>query len=114
MTHGRIIAQSFTGSSGWRPLESRDDIGPTETAPVFRRREYGVEMVQLRWSFRRPGGGATLLMTDPAPDVAPIHNRQMVVVDRSDWLAWLDLTPSGTEVLRPLPAGPSNKSDSII
>lgn len=32
-------------------LEPRDDIWPTETAPVFRRREHGVELVQLRWSF---------------------------------------------------------------
>jgi hypothetical protein len=27
-------------------LEPRDDIWPTETAPVFRRREDGVELVQ--------------------------------------------------------------------
>jgi putative SOS response-associated peptidase YedK len=32
-------------------LEPRDDIWPTEPAPVFRRREDGVEMVQLRWGF---------------------------------------------------------------
>jgi putative SOS response-associated peptidase YedK len=31
----------------------------------------------------------TLLTTEPGPDVAPIHDRQMVVLDRSDWLAWL-------------------------
>ena len=31
-------------------LEPRDDIWPTETAPVFRRREDGVELVQLRWA----------------------------------------------------------------
>jgi putative SOS response-associated peptidase YedK len=30
-------------------LEPRDDIWPTETAPVFRRREEGGELVQLRW-----------------------------------------------------------------
>jgi putative SOS response-associated peptidase YedK len=36
-------------------LEPRDDIWPTETAPVFRRQEHGVEMVQLRWDFRRLG-----------------------------------------------------------
>jgi hypothetical protein len=29
-------------------LELRDDIWPTETAPVFRRREDGVEFVQPR------------------------------------------------------------------
>jgi putative SOS response-associated peptidase YedK len=39
-------------------LEPRDDIWPTETAPVFRRREQGVELVQLRWGFppARPKG----------------------------------------------------------
>jgi len=37
-------------------LEPRDDIWPTETAPVFRRREGGIEMVQLPWGF--PAGPA--------------------------------------------------------
>lgn len=30
-------------------IEPRDDIWPTETAPVIRRHEDGVELVQLRW-----------------------------------------------------------------
>jgi putative SOS response-associated peptidase YedK len=29
----------------------------------------------------------------------------MVVLDRSDWLAWLDLNRPEPELLRPLPAG---------
>jgi putative SOS response-associated peptidase YedK len=29
----------------------------------------------------------------------------MVVLDRADWLAWLDLTRPAGELLRPLPAG---------
>jgi putative SOS response-associated peptidase YedK len=39
-------------------LEPRDDIWPTEMAPVFRRRDDGVELVQLRWGFppARPKG----------------------------------------------------------
>src|SRR5712675_2405191 len=39
-------------------LEPRDDIWPTEPAPVFRRREHGVELAQLRWGFppARPKG----------------------------------------------------------
>jgi putative SOS response-associated peptidase YedK len=37
--------------------------------------------------------------------VAPIHDRQMVVLDRADWLAWLDLTRPEAELLRPLPPG---------
>ena len=54
------------------------------------------------------GDAFTLLTTEPGPDVAPIHNRQVVVLDRSDWLAWLDLTGSEAELLRPLPAGTLN------
>ncbi len=43
-------------------LEPRDDIWPTETAPVFRRREEGVEFVQLRWGFppARPKGAPVI------------------------------------------------------
>jgi hypothetical protein len=41
-----------------------------------------------------PEGGAvfTLLTTEPGPDVAPIHDRQMVILERTDWSAWLELT----------------------
>jgi putative SOS response-associated peptidase YedK len=60
------------------------------------------------------GDAFTLLTTEPGPDVAPIHNRQMVVLDRSDWLAWLDLTRPESELLRPLPAGSfGGRTDSI-
>ena len=43
-------------------LEPRDDIWPTEIAPVFRRREEGVELVQLRWGFppARPKGAPVI------------------------------------------------------
>ena len=37
-----------------------------------------------------PAGGEafTLLTTDPSADVAPIHDRQMVILEQSDWSAW--------------------------
>jgi putative SOS response-associated peptidase YedK len=59
------------------------------------------------WRLMPLGSGEafTILTTEPGPDVAPIHNRQVVVLDRADWLAWLDLTRPETEPLRPLPAG---------
>jgi putative SOS response-associated peptidase YedK len=152
-------------------LEPRDDIWPTDPAPVIRRLEDGEnEFAVLRWSFppakpkgppvinfrsdgrRFPAGrclvpashfyeftGAkspkakwkftktgeewfcfaglwrpmpdgvgdafTLLTTAPGPDVAPIHARQMVVIEREDWRAWLDLSKPEKELLHPLPAG---------
>jgi putative SOS response-associated peptidase YedK len=51
------------------------------------------------------GDAFTLLTIEPGPDVAPILDRQMVVLDRADWLAWLDLTRPEAELLRPLPEG---------
>jgi putative SOS response-associated peptidase YedK len=151
-------------------LEPRDDIWPTEPAPILRRQGEGVELAQVRWGFApaRPKAGPvinfrsegrrfaagrclvpashfyeftgarspkakwkftkadedwfcfaglwrpgkadapeafTLLTTAPGPDVAPIHDRQMVVLERADWTAWLDLTKPEAELLRPLPAG---------
>jgi len=54
-----------------------------------------------------PEGGAafTLLTTDPSPDVAPIHDRQMVILDRSNWSVWLQETGNEADLLRALPAG---------
>jgi putative SOS response-associated peptidase YedK len=43
--------------------------------------------------------------TEPGVDVAPIHNRQVVILERADWRAWLDLTHPEADLLRPLPAG---------
>jgi putative SOS response-associated peptidase YedK len=51
------------------------------------------------------GEAFTMLTTEPGPDVAPYHSRQMVVIERDDWARWLDpATPSAT-LTRPLPAG---------
>lgn len=152
-------------------LEPRDDIWPSEIAPVFRRFEDGVELARIAWGFppSKPGGRPvinfksegrsfansrrclvpashfyeftgtkppkskfkftlvgepwfcfaglwkpaegelgdtfTLLTTAPGPDVAPIHSRQMVVLRRENWQAWLDLTATEAELLAPLPAG---------
>jgi len=151
-------------------LEPRDDIWPTDRAPVIRRLEDGMnEFAELRWGFppARPKGppvkyfrsegrrfpvgrclvpasffyeftgakspktkwkftkagepwfcfaglwrhmpaGAeafTLLTTDPSADVAPIHDRQMVILEHTDWSAWLEQTENEAELLRPLQPG---------
>jgi putative SOS response-associated peptidase YedK len=46
-----------------------------------------------------------MLTTAPGPDVASIHNRQVVVLRPENWCAWLDLSGPEEELLRPLPAG---------
>jgi len=58
------------------------------------------------WRPMPQGGEAfTLLTTDPGPDVAPIHDRQVVILDQSDWSAWLEQTGNEADLLRALPAG---------
>jgi putative SOS response-associated peptidase YedK len=51
------------------------------------------------------GDAFILLTTVPGPDVAPLHDRQMVILDRNDWSAWLDLSLPESDLLRALPTG---------
>lgn len=50
----------------------------------------------------------TMLTTEPGPDVAPIHDRQIVVLHPEDWKPWLDLSKPEEELLCPLPKGGLN------
>jgi putative SOS response-associated peptidase YedK len=60
------------------------------------------------WRASNVGEAFTMLTTAPGPDVAPYHDRQVVVLDRADWARWLDPAASSKELLRPLPAGSLN------
>lgn len=46
-----------------------------------------------------------MLTTAPGPDVKAYHNRQVVVLRPENWAAWIYLTMSETELLRPLSEG---------
>ncbi len=47
----------------------------------------------------------TMLTTTPGPDIAPYHDRQIVVLRPEDWAHWLFLTKAEAELLKPLPKG---------
>jgi len=51
------------------------------------------------------GEAFTMLTTEPSPDVAPYHNRSIVVLPPPDCARWLDPATPEREVLAPLPAG---------
>lgn len=51
------------------------------------------------------GEAFTMLTTEPGPDVAPFHDRQICVLSRSDWGRWLDPSVPAKEILKPLPGG---------
>ena len=58
------------------------------------------------WSEDKDGAlSFTMLTTEPGPDIAPIHDRQVCVLKPEDWAAWLFLTKPEAELLGPLPAG---------
>jgi putative SOS response-associated peptidase YedK len=50
------------------------------------------------------GDRFTMLTTEPGPDITPYHDRQVVILPRRDWAAWLSDAPE-TPPLGPLPAG---------
>jgi len=150
-------------------LEPRDDIWPTDHAPIIRSAGGGAELCQMRWGFPppRPKGppiinmrsegrrfahgrclvpashffeftgkrspknkwrftkigedwfciagiwrpiegeraAFTMLTCEPGPDVAPIHDRQVVVLERTYWAAWLDPKHLEETLLKPSSAG---------
>jgi putative SOS response-associated peptidase YedK len=46
-----------------------------------------------------------MLTTSPGPDVAPYHDRQVVVLQPEDWAGWIYLTKPQSDLLKPLPGG---------
>ena len=77
---------------------------------------------KTRWLFTRPGEdffgiaglwrtdakvgeACTMLTVEPGPDVAAYHNRQVAVIGRADWGAWLDADAPAATLLKPSPAG---------
>jgi putative SOS response-associated peptidase YedK len=51
------------------------------------------------------GEAWTMLTAPPGPDVAPYHDRQIVVLPPAEGLRWLDAAVPAREVLKPLSAG---------
>lgn len=73
----------------------------------------GEEMIAIAGLVRNTpdvGEAFTMLTSEPGPDVAPYHSRQVVVLPQSDWKTWLDYAAPATQLLKPLPAGTLNVS----
>jgi putative SOS response-associated peptidase YedK len=82
----------------------------------------GRKPAKAKWQFSMPGlawfgiaglwrtdavvGEAwTMLTTAPGPDIAPYHDRQIVLLTPPDYRRWLDGSAPAAELCRPLPAG---------
>lgn len=57
------------------------------------------------WRSTDSGEAFTMLTTEPGPDVAPYHNRQVAVLAPERWRAWLDGRAPAGELLGPCPEG---------
>ena len=51
------------------------------------------------------GEAFTMLTTEPGPDVAPYHSRQVALIAQADWKAWLDHSTPARDLIGPLAAG---------
>jgi putative SOS response-associated peptidase YedK len=56
------------------------------------------------------GEAFTMLTCAPGPDVAPYHGRQVVLMPRGDWQAWLAGEGAASELIAPAPQGSLNVS----
>jgi putative SOS response-associated peptidase YedK len=57
------------------------------------------------WRTSDVGEAFTMLTTEPGPDVAPYHHRQVAVLAHESWRAWLDGSGSTLDLLGPCPGG---------
>lgn len=46
-----------------------------------------------------------MLTMAPGPDIAPYHDRQIVILERNAWADWLDPTVPAQSLIKPLPMG---------
>jgi putative SOS response-associated peptidase YedK len=51
------------------------------------------------------GEAFTMLTCEPGEDIAPYHSRQVAVLGRDQWAAWLDPQVPSDDLCRPLPPG---------
>ena len=81
----------------------------TEAEPGHKRKtKWRFDLVGAPWMWIAgvvKQGAFALLTTEPGPDIAPYHDRQVCVLAPGQALEWLDLTRPEGALLHPLPAG---------
>ncbi len=73
---------------------------------LFTNREEPLFCIAGIWRETSEGGEAfTMLTMDPGADIAPYHDRQIVILEPDAWADWLDPSVPARSLIRPLPAG---------
>lgn len=75
---------------------------------LFTLPDVGVFAIAGIWRESSAGEAFTMLTTEPGPDVAPYHSRQVVVLAPAAWEGWLDPTADAAPFLAPSPGGTLN------
>lgn len=81
--------------------------------PKKKRKDKWLFMKGLSWfciagiwrSDPKIGEAFTMLTMPPGPDIEPYHDRQIVILDPSSWIDWLDPSIPAQQLIRPLPVG---------
>ncbi|MCP3404799.1 SOS response-associated peptidase [Bradyrhizobium sp. CCGB01] len=73
---------------------------------LFTKRDVPIFCIAGIWRETKEVGEAwTMLTMDPGPDIAPYHDRQIVILERDAWADWLDPNVPAQSLIRPLPPG---------
>ena len=99
-----IIADGF-----YEFTEPTDSKKKRKDKWLFTKRDERIFCIAGIWR-ETPGVGEafTMLTMEPGPDIAPYHDRQIVILERDNWADWLDPSISAKSLIRPLPAGALN------
>lgn len=73
---------------------------------LFTKRGEAIFCIAGIWRETKEVGEAfTMLTMEPGPDIAPYHDRQIVILEREAWADWLDPSVSAKSLIKPLPPG---------
>lgn len=92
IARGIVVPQSFYEYRGDKAPKSQFRFTPLTNEP-------------LAFAVLCRGDTYSLLTCEPGVEVAPIHNRQPVLVTRSDWRRWLTDPEWPGDLMRPSPPG---------
>ena len=81
-------------------------VGASRTMRLFTTSDAGlIGIAGLVRTAPETGEAFTMLTTEPGPDVAPYHSRQVAMLAPDGWLIWLDHSTPAASLIGPLPAG---------
>lgn len=73
---------------------------------LFTKRDEPIFCIAGTWRETKDVGEAfTMLTMEPGPDIAPYHDRQIVILERDAWADWLDPSVPEQSLIKPLGPG---------